>query len=94
MLDIQCGESHMVCIDNRGTLWGWGLGKAVDMMSCEFADGSDVVCFSPKILSELENATHFRIDAPRSPSMILPNIDYQERISELAEQLRVLYAEN
>ena len=90
--DLLCGESSVLCLDAEHAAWGWGLGKAWNLGDPTFPNGSEVVCYAPKRLDEVDSVLHLKIDKASSPTAMLPTLDYQERVSELAEQLRTLYS--
>lgn len=65
VLDVICGESHVICVTNKGNCYAWGHGVAGRFHDGEkdlkdkFPPGSDLVCFVPKKLSELEITHRF-----------------------------------
>ena len=73
---------------------GWGLGKARDVADPKFPNGADFVCYAPKRLQEVDSVFHLKIDKANSPAFMLPDLDCQERVTELAEQLRTLHSEH
>lgn len=63
VLDIVCGESRVICVTDQGVVYGWGLGRAgyFSSQSQNFATGSELVCYSPKILGEADIIHHLMI---------------------------------
>lgn len=52
VLDVVCGPYSVLCLTHRYRAYGWGQGIAG---RCdEFARGSDVVCFQPRLLGEVD----------------------------------------
>lgn len=62
-VDVVCGESSVVCLLSNGTVYGWGLGRAgyFSSQSQNFTTGSELVCFSTKILGEADVIHHYML---------------------------------
>ena len=62
-VDVVCGESSVVCVLENGTVYGWGLGKAgyFSSQSQNFITGSELVCFSTKLLGEADIIHHYML---------------------------------
>jgi Regulator of chromosome condensation (RCC1) repeat len=56
IVDAICGESHVICVSKNGTLYGWGQGLAgiFETKGNNFPYGSDIVCYLPRRLVELD----------------------------------------
>jgi alpha-tubulin suppressor-like RCC1 family protein len=56
IVDVVCGEAHLICVSKAGTLYGWGQGFAgvFEDKSNSFPYGSDLVCYLPRRLGELD----------------------------------------
>jgi alpha-tubulin suppressor-like RCC1 family protein len=63
VIDIVCGESSTICVTENGSVYGWGLGKAgyFSSQNQSFAIGSELVCFSPKLLGEADIIHHYML---------------------------------
>mmetsp|Transcript_10943 Transcript_10943/g.21404 ORF Transcript_10943/g.21404 Transcript_10943/m.21404 type:complete len:822 (-) Transcript_10943:56-2521(-) len=68
IIDIVCGESHVICLSQSGKLFGWGQGiagyfdsKATSAFTETFPAGSDLVCYIPRKLVEVDIAHRFVI---------------------------------
>ena len=62
IVDVVCGESHVLCVSKNGTAYGWGQGIAgiFEMKRGGiFPYGSDVVCYLPRKLVELDISHRF-----------------------------------
>ena len=61
VIDVVCGESSVICATENGYVYGWGLGKAgyFSIQSQNFSVGSELVCFSPKLLGEADIIHHY-----------------------------------
>lgn len=52
LLDVVCGPSSVLCLTQRFRAYGWGQGLAG---RCEqFPKGSELVCFQPRLLGEVD----------------------------------------
>ena len=52
LLDVVCGPSSVLCLTERFRAYGWGKGVAG---RCEeFSRGSEVACFQPRLLGEVD----------------------------------------
>jgi hypothetical protein len=63
VVDIVLGESHVLCVTQSGKLYGWGQGLAGNFdnrVQSAFAEtfpaGSDLVCYLPRRLAEVDIA--------------------------------------
>ena len=56
ILDAVCGEASVICVSKAGTLYGWGQGCAgiFESKGSVFPYGSDLVCYLPRKLSEID----------------------------------------
>ena len=63
VIDIVCGESCVICVTEAGCVYGWGLGKAGYFSSQiqNFMFGSDLICFTPKLLGEADIIHHYML---------------------------------
>lgn len=61
IVDIVCGESNVLCVGESGAVYGWGLGKAgyFSSQSQNFTAGSELVCYSAKLLGEADVIHHY-----------------------------------
>ncbi|CAG9316538.1 unnamed protein product [Blepharisma stoltei] len=61
IIDFICGESHIICLSQTGRLYGWGMGIAGLFKNCQnaYPVGSEIICYQPRILSELVIAHRF-----------------------------------
>lgn len=70
VIDIVCGESHVICLTQSGNLFGWGQGvagvfdsKSTSAFTETFPTGSDLICYVPRRLAEVDIAHRFVIPA-------------------------------
>ena len=63
IVEAICGESHVICVSKNGALYGWGQGIAgiFEMRSNNFPYGSEVVCYLPRKLTDLDISHRFVI---------------------------------
>lgn len=63
--DIICGESHAIALSTSGKLWGWGQGIAGEFLDSQdqFPAGSEIICFNPRILQEVDTRHHYLFKA-------------------------------
>ena len=56
ILDLVCGEASVICLSEAGTLYGWGQGCAgiFESKGSQFPYGSDLVCYLPRKLCEID----------------------------------------
>lgn len=54
VIDIVCGESHVLAVGRRGEMYAWGSGTAGKLDG--FEAGMDVVCYLPQRIGGLEAA--------------------------------------
>jgi alpha-tubulin suppressor-like RCC1 family protein len=60
IMDMVCGETHVICITTTGKLYGWGQGLAGRFKNRQdFSTGSDIVCFVPRLLKEVDIVHRF-----------------------------------
>lgn len=60
IMDVVCGETHVICITTTGRLYGWGQGLAGRFKNRQdFSTGSDIVCFVPRLLKEVDIVHRF-----------------------------------
>ena len=53
VLDVVCGHSSVLCLTGDLQVYGWGRGVA-GQLEDSFPPGSEVVCFQPKLLGEVD----------------------------------------
>lgn len=60
IVDLVCGESRVLCLAENGDVFGWGLGKAGHFSHDFnlFSPGSELVCYSVKLLGEADVVHH------------------------------------
>ncbi|CAG9310177.1 unnamed protein product [Blepharisma stoltei] len=69
IIDIQCGESHMICLAKSGKVYGWGQGIVGDFGSdLSFPRGSDMTCSVPRVLNSVDIAHRYIVKKDRSRS--------------------------
>jgi hypothetical protein len=57
VIDLVCGENHAICICRNTKAYAWGLGKVENLGDyAKFPKGSEVVCFVPRALEEVDLA--------------------------------------
>ena len=55
IIDIVCGENSMIALDKIGKIYGWGQGIVSNFTDNKlFPPGSDIICFFPHLLSEVD----------------------------------------
>jgi alpha-tubulin suppressor-like RCC1 family protein len=56
IFDATCGETSVICLSQAGTLYGWGQGCAgiFESKGSQFPYGSDLVCYLPRKLCEID----------------------------------------
>ena len=55
IIDIVCGENSMIALDKNGKIYGWGQGIVSNFTDNKlFPPGSDIICFFPHLLSEVD----------------------------------------
>lgn len=90
ILDIICGESHMLCVTSSGKLYGWGQGIAGDFAnSIEFTNGSEIVCYVPRVLWEVEIAHRFVIRAKQKNRRFVDDLAYKLQLLQEQQDLCV-----
>ena len=68
VIDIVCGESHAMALTRSGGVYGWGKGLAGVFRSptdspIAFTHGSEIVCFVPQTISQLDNVARFLVQS-------------------------------
>ena len=62
IIDIICGESHVICIAQSEKIYAWGQGIAGFFPEqCFYPIGSDIICFASRSLLNLKNYQEFVI---------------------------------
>ena len=57
VIDLTCGENNAICLCRSGKAFAWGLGKVENLGDfAKFPKGSEIVCFVPRQLEEVELA--------------------------------------
>jgi alpha-tubulin suppressor-like RCC1 family protein len=55
VVDVVCGENSVVAVSRTGKLWAWGQGTVSTFTDSKvFPSGSDIVCFLPHPLCEVD----------------------------------------
>ena len=54
VIDVICGESHVLAVNKLGEMYAWGLGMAGELEG--FEPGMEVVCFLPQRIGGVEAA--------------------------------------
>ncbi|CAG9327461.1 unnamed protein product [Blepharisma stoltei] len=93
IIDVICGENHVLALSDSAKLFGWGLGKAGMFSSSleqKFSAGTGLVCFKPKCLSEADINQHFVVDSDYSAPLLIPKKNEQSLLSAVAEKLQKL----
>ena len=81
VLDIVCGETHVLCVTELGRVFAWGqgvVGRFEDVRN--FPKGSDIVCFVPRELCFVDIMHRF----------IVPKYEEANFETELEKRLREL----
>ena len=63
VIDLTCGESSLICLTQTGNIYGWGQGVAgvFEEMEDKYPYGSELVCYVPRCLKELDIPHRFLI---------------------------------
>lgn len=65
VIDVTCGEQNVICVSRAGKGFGWGLGVVENLGDNEvYPKGSEVVCFVPRVLEEIDIAHRIIIVKP------------------------------
>lgn len=57
VIDLSCGENSVICVSLACKAFAWGLGKVDNLGdNSKFPKGSDIVCFVPRQLEEVDLA--------------------------------------
>lgn len=57
IIDLCCGENSTICVSRACKAFAWGLGKVDNLGdSSKFPKGSDIVCFVPRQLEDVDLA--------------------------------------
>lgn len=68
IIDVQCGESHMICLSQNGKLYGWGQGIVGEFGNDKsFPRGSDIICSVPRLLNGVDIAHRYIMKKRSSP---------------------------
>jgi alpha-tubulin suppressor-like RCC1 family protein len=55
IVDLICGENSILTLTTKGQIFGWGQGLVSNFTdSKNFPSGSDIICFLPHQLSEVD----------------------------------------
>ncbi|CAG9311797.1 unnamed protein product [Blepharisma stoltei] len=63
IIDFICGEYNVICLSESKKLYGWGQGVAgiFQNMQESYPVGSELICYVPRLLAEVEIAHRFII---------------------------------
>ena len=61
IVDLVCGESYALAVSQEGKVYGWGQGVAGAFEGGQFAQGSELVCYVPRELAEVDAVQHLAV---------------------------------
>ena len=61
IVDLVCGESHVLAVSQEGKVFGWGQGVAGAFEGGQFTRGSELVCYVPRELADVDVAHHLAV---------------------------------
>lgn len=61
IVDVVCGENYALAMSQEGTVYGWGRGLAGVFEGGQFMKGSELVCYVPRELAEVEITQHLAV---------------------------------
>jgi len=61
IVDLVCGENYALAVSQEGKVYGWGQGIAGAFEGGQFAKGSELVCYMPRELAEVDVTQHLAI---------------------------------
>ena len=61
IVDLVCGENYALAVSQEGKVFGWGQGIAGAFEGGQFTKGSELVCYVPRELAEVDVAQHLAV---------------------------------
>ena len=61
IVDLVCGESYAIAVSQEGKVFGWGQGVAGAFEGGQFTKGSELVCYVPRELAEVDAVQHLAV---------------------------------